>query len=212
VFDIEYKGGNAVVLATKKVSLAIDPNRSEFGLKDVTIKGGAELATERRFLTNSSDYAVSLEGPGEYEISDLLIKGFPAYRHLDDRGASGMDTTIYRIEVGNIQVGVLGNIDGKLDDDQLEELGVIDILILPVGGNGYTMDAVSASELTNKIGPKVVIPVHFADAKLKYAVTQDNIDQYIETMKLPVKEEKKLKIKSPASLPESMEIYKLSID
>ena len=212
MFEIEYKGGNAVIITTKKVALVIDPARSPFGLKDIVLKDGIELGTEKRFLTGASEYKISLEGPGEYEISDLLIKGVPAYRHIDDRNAAGKDTTVYRIVDGDIQIGVIGNIDGELDDDQLEELGVIDILIVPIGGGGYTMDATAAANLTNKIGPKIVVPVHYADSKLKYEVPQDGVDRFIEAMKVPVVEDKKLKIKSPSSLPESMEIYKLSID
>ena len=212
MFDIEYKGGNAVIITTKRVALAIDPARSVFGLKDIILKDGVELGTEERFLTKATDYRASLEGPGEYEVSDLLVTGIAAYRQLDGRGSAGKATTIYRIVDGDIQIGVIGNVDGQLDDDQLEGLGVVDILVVPVGGGGYTLDAAEAASLANKIGPKIVIPVHYADDKLKYEVPQDDVERFVELMKVPVFEEKKLKIKSPSSLPESMEIYKLSID
>ncbi|MDR1032997.1 MAG: MBL fold metallo-hydrolase [Candidatus Nomurabacteria bacterium] len=211
MFDLEYKGGNVVIITTKKETLVIDPVRSVFGLKDVVVKDAVELGTEERFLTRSPEYKVSLEGPGEYEVSDLLIRGIPAYRHLDDRNTAAKSTTAYRIVDGEIQIGVLGNIDGQLDDDQLEELGMLDILVLPIGGNGYTMDAVSAANLAGKIGPKIVVPVHWDDSKLKYEVPQDSFERFAELMKVPIIEEKKLKIKSPSSLPESMEIYKLLV-
>jgi L-ascorbate metabolism protein UlaG (beta-lactamase superfamily) len=212
MFDIEYKGGNTIIITTKRVALAIDPARSVFGLKDITLKEGIELGAEKRLMTNSPDYKVSLEGPGEYEVSDLLIKGIAAYRHLDDRNTTGKDTTIYRIVDGEVQIGVVGNIDGTLDDDQLEALGMIDILVIPIGGNGYTMDATAAANLTNKISPKIVVPVHYGSDKLKYEVPQDGVEPFVELLKVPVVEEKKLKIKSPSNIPESMEIYKLSID
>jgi L-ascorbate metabolism protein UlaG (beta-lactamase superfamily) len=212
MFDIEYKGGNTVVITTKRAVLVLDPKRSIFGLKDVVVKDGVELGTEKRFLTGSTEYRASLEGPGEYEVSDLTIKGIPAYRHLDDRNNSKQDASIYRIVDAEVQIGVIGNIDGQLDDNQLEELGMIDVLIIPVGGNGYTLDATAAAGLVNKIDPKIVVPVHYADSKLNYEVPQDDIDRFIEIMKLPVQDEKKLKIKSPSNLPESMEIYKLSVD
>jgi L-ascorbate metabolism protein UlaG (beta-lactamase superfamily) len=212
MFDIEYKGGNAVILTTKKANLAIDPKRSVFGLKDIVVKEGVELGTEQCFLTNAPEYAISLEGPGEYEVSDLLVKGFAAYRHLDDRNAATKATNIYRIEAEAAQIGVIGNIDGKLDDDQLAELGMIDVLIVPIGGNGYTLDAIAAAELVSQVGPKIVVPVHYADPKLNYEVPQDGLEKFTELLKVQVIEDKKLKIKSPSNLPDSMVIYKLTID
>jgi L-ascorbate metabolism protein UlaG (beta-lactamase superfamily) len=213
VFDIEYKGGNAVIIATKKASLAIDAKRSVFGLKDVAIKGGVELATEARLLTNDPEYKVSLEGPGEYEVAGFLIHGIPAYRHLDDKTKeeTAMESALYRINIDGVIIGVIGNIDPELTDEQVEAMGNIDVLIIPVGGNGYTLDATSAAALVGKIGPKVVIPVHYQDKTLKYEVPQDSISQFIDLVKLPVVKEKKYKLKTAATLPVTAEVCQLEI-
>ena len=60
---------------------------------------------------------------------------------------------MYRIEAGDIRAALLGNIYEKLDEDQLEALGVIDVLIIPVGGNGYTLDPTGAAKLVRQIEP-----------------------------------------------------------
>jgi L-ascorbate metabolism protein UlaG (beta-lactamase superfamily) len=211
MFDIEYRGGNAVVIATKKVEVAIDPKRSVFGKKDLVIKDGVELATERRFLTGDGAFRVALEGPGEYEASDVQIKGVPTFRHLDDPKTGVKGSTIYALTIEGAHVAVVGNVAPELSEEQLEEIGVVDILILPVGGNGYTLDAEGAVGLVKAIDPKIVVPVHYAEAGLDYEVPQDKVEKFIEVLKAPVVEEQKLKVKSGQSFPASLEVHKLSL-
>ncbi|MDR2063920.1 MAG: MBL fold metallo-hydrolase [Candidatus Nomurabacteria bacterium] len=211
MFDIEYKGGNAIVISTKKVGVAIDPKRSVFGKKDLAIKDGVELATERRFLTGDAAYRVSLEGAGEYEVSDIQIKGVPTYRHLDDPKTATKDSTIYVLTINGIRIAVLGNIVPDLTDEQLEEIGVVDILVVPVGGNGYTLDATAAVSVVKAIDPKIVVPVHYAEPTLSYEVPQDKLDDFINTLKAPVVEEPKLKIKTEQDLPPALEVRKLAL-
>lgn len=201
MFDIEYKGGNTVVIATKKTTLVADPKLSLVGLKDVSVKDALELGTEARFLVNDPSARLTLEGPGEYEVGDFSIRGIAAQRHLDAEEGEKR-ATIYRIELGDIRIALLGNVIGKLSDDQLEELGVTDILIVPVGGSGYTLDATSAAAVTRQVDPKVVIPVHYADGALKYEVPQDSVDVFTKELSAPVEQVTKYKVKSSASLPE----------
>lgn len=211
MFEIEYRGGNTVVISTKKIDVVIDPKRSVFGKKDVAIKDGVELGSEKRFLTNSSVYRVSLDGAGEYEVSDIQIKGIPAYRHLDDPRTATKVSTIYVLTIGEIRVVVLGNIAPTLTEEQLEEIGVIDILVVPVGGNGYTLDADAAVSVVKGIDPKIVVPVHYADSSLSYEVLQDSANGFIGELKAPVIEEPKLKIKAEQSIPPALEVHKLSL-
>ena len=203
MFDIEYKGGNGIVVTTKKTSLVIDPKVSLVGLKDLSVKDAVELATEARFLLNDPAARLVLEGPGEYEVGDFSIRGVAAQRHIDTE-QDEKRATIYRIEVGDVRIALLGNIDATLSDDQLEALGVVDILLVPVGGGGYTLDATSAATLTRHIGPKVVIPIHYADSALSYEVSQDDVEVFTKELAAPVESVAKYKLKSAAGLPEVM--------
>ena len=209
MFDIEYKGGNTIIIATKKASIVTDPKLSVVGLKDITLKGGIEIATEARFAVNNPDARLEIEGPGEYGVADFDIKGVAAQRHLDDSNAELL-STIYRIEVGDVRIGLLGNIYEKLSETQLEELGVIDILVLPVGGNGYTLDATGAAGLVRQIDPKVVIPVHYADDALKYEVPQDTLETFVKELGGPVETTNKYKVKSLLNLPSTLTIVEVT--
>lgn len=209
MFDIEYKGANTVVITNKKATIVTDPKLSTVGLKDIVIKDAVELSTEARFMISNPDARLEVEGPGEYGIGDFDIKGIAAQRHIDS-DKTELLATIYRIEIGDVRIGLLGNIDPNLSDAQLEELGVIDILILPVGGGGYTLDAVSAVGLVRKIDPKVVIPIHYADSALKYEVPQDKLDTFLSELSAPVEETAKYKVKQFLNLPETMTAIKLA--
>lgn len=209
MFDIEYKGGNTVVISTKKAKLVTDPKLSIIGLKDINTKDAIVLATDERFALASPDAVLTIHGPGEYEVSDFSIRGVAARRHIDTE-ADKKQSTMYRVEVGDVRIVILGNIDEKITEDQLEELGVVDMVIIPIGGGGYTLDAVQATRVVRKIEAKVVVPVHYADKAIKYEVPQDGLDMFVKEFGGAVEQTAKLKIKSAGSLPQASTVYEIT--
>jgi len=209
MFDIEYKGGNGVVISTKKMTAVIDPKLSVVGLKDISVKDTVEICTESRFVVDNKDAQLIIEGPGEYEISDFSIHGISATRHIDIENDEKI-ATVYRIEVGDIRIALLGNIAPRLTEDQLEEIGVVDLAILPVGGGGYTLDATSAAGLVRQIDPKAVIPVHYADPAVKYEVPQDTLDVFVKELGAPLETVPKYKLKGVSSLPSVLTIIEIN--
>lgn len=207
--DIEYKGGNTIVISTKKATVVVDPKTSLVGLKDTVVKDAVEIATEERFALNSESSRLHIEGPGEYGFADFDIAGIAAQRHLDAETEPKV-STVYRIQAAGFRVGVLGNIYEKLSEEQLEGLGVLDILVIPVGGGGYTLDPVGAATLVRQIEPKAVIPVHYNDTTLKYEVPQLELSEFVSQLGAPVEQTAKYKVKSDASLPETLTVIELT--
>lgn len=206
MFDIEYKGANGVIIEGKKTKVVVDPKLSVAGLKDLSSKDAVELATEPRFATNDPSAKLHIEGPGEYEVGEVSIRGVSATRHIDTEADEPI-STMYRLEIGDVRIALLGNIAPKLSEDQLEELGVVDVLIIPVGGNGYTLDATSAATLARQIDPRVVIPVHFADDAVKYEVPQDSVETFTKELAAPVESAgAKYKIKAASSVPQVLTV------
>lgn len=203
MFDIEYKGGNTIVIATKKVSVVSDPRQSLIGLKDLAGKDAVQLATEDRFAIRDSSYRLVIDGPGEYEVADVSIRAVPASRHIDAPDAPQL-STIYQIEIGDVRLALLGNIGPDLSDLQLESIGVVDIAVVPVGGGGYTLDATSAAKIIRQLEPKIVIPVHYSDGVLTYEVPQDTVDTFVKELGAPVETVTKLKVKNHTSIPDSL--------
>jgi L-ascorbate metabolism protein UlaG (beta-lactamase superfamily) len=135
MFEIEYKGGNGIVVSSKKAVLNIDPKLSLVGLKDIKTKDEVELATEVRFRVENSDARIIIDSPGEYEVGDFTIRGVAATRHIDTAEQEKL-STIYRVECSDVKIAVIGNVAPVLDEEQLEAIGMVDILVLPVGGGG----------------------------------------------------------------------------
>lgn len=208
MIELTYKGANAVEIATKNTKLITDPKLSLVGLKDLSPKGAIVVVTEERFLgTKSGDERLIVEGPGEYEVADFSIRGVAAARHID--AGDEKNATLYRVEVEDVAIGLIGNIGPKMSELQLEELGLVDILIIPIGGNGYTLDAVSATTITKQVEPKVVVPVHYADESLLYEVPQDDFAVFRDELNAPVEELERLKLKTATALPSVLTVYKI---
>lgn len=199
--DIEYKGANCVVISTNKVKLVVDPKLSAVGLKDMAGKDDVVIATQLDFAVATDEIAV--DQPGEYEVNDISITGVPAQRHSD---ASGTAATMYRLAIANIAIAIIGHVTAPLTDDQLEALGVVDVAIVPVGGNGYTLDAHQAVSVVRQLDPKLVIPTHYADPALKYEVSQMELEPFIKELGVPVEKTAKLKLKNGV-VPDTLTVY-----
>lgn len=210
MLEIEYKGGTSVLFTTKERQMVVDPNVDVHGLKIGTYKNAVQLATEKRFELPLNDEIVQLEGPGEYEVGPFAIRGIAAQRHIDTAD-DPMASTVYHIDVYDFRVGVIGNIDAALAEEQLEVIGIVDILIIPVGGSGYTLDSKSAAKLVRQIEPKIVVPVSYKEDGASYEVPQDSIDQFLaEFSGVEVQRESKLKLKGASAVPQAMSICVIS--
>ena len=83
MFEIEYKGANAVVINTRKLRVVFDPNLEIAGGKNVPVNNDIEVVTEDRLSNVESSPKLLFNGPGEYEVGDISILGIPARRHID---------------------------------------------------------------------------------------------------------------------------------
>ena len=191
--ELSYYGANCLRIVTKKGTITIDDNLEELGLKSVTKPGDIALFTGRH-TDPKVDVKLVIDQPGEYEVSDISIQGVGARAHLDE---SGFHNTMFKIIGDDIRLAVLGHIYPELSDNQLEALGTIDVLVIPVGGNGYTLDPIGAAKVIKKIEPKLIIPVHYEDKAIKYEVPQSPLEEAIKVLALEPKEPvAKLKLKA----------------
>ena len=166
--DIQYFGANCVVLTVKNTRVVIDDNLADLGGKSITKAGDIALFTAAHGEAGK-DVKLSIDMPGEYEVSDISITGIPARSHLDE---GGLATTMYKITSGDVTVFVTGHIYPNLTDKQLENIGLVDAMLVPIGGSGFTLDPIGALKVIKAVEPKVVIPTHYADKALNYVVPQ----------------------------------------
>jgi L-ascorbate metabolism protein UlaG (beta-lactamase superfamily) len=100
-----------------------------------------------------------VRGPGEYEISDVLITGVPAY-HDARRGRERGRNTIYVIHMDGVVICHLGDLGHTLQEEQLEEVADADVLLVPIGGE-HTLNAAQAAEVISQVVPRIVVPMHY---------------------------------------------------
>ena len=204
--DIEYKGANCIIISTKNETVVVDPKLSLVGLKDAGVKDSVVLATQHDFVADTGAKLL-VDGPGEYETMNVAVKGIAAERMIDHDGSK--KSTIYRIVIGDVSLAVIGHVASPLTETQLEEIGVIDIAVVPVGGSGYTLDAHQAVGVVKELDPKVVIPTHYADKALKYEVPQMDLEGFIKELSAEHEVLPKFKIKNGV-LPAQLTVIELT--
>lgn len=203
--EISYYGGNCVLLRAKKVSVVIDDNLAALGSKSKP-KADVNIFSQKR-LNGGKAGGFVIDSPGEYEVSEVSVIGFSHQAHTDKEDEK--TAVVYRVVIKGIMVGVLGHIYPKLTDDELEKLGNIDVLLVPVGGNGYTMDSKGAADMVKAIEPKIIIPTHYEDKELKYEVPQGSVADFLKELGAEAEEVDTVKLKA-GSLPfDTQIVYKL---
>jgi L-ascorbate metabolism protein UlaG (beta-lactamase superfamily) len=96
-------------------------------------------------------------GPGEYEIKGVFITGVSTYRDAQSGKERGRNT-VYVIELEDLRVCHLGELGHVLSSDQLEEIGTVDVLCVPVRGAPGISPA-QAAEVISQLEPSIILPM-----------------------------------------------------
>lgn len=191
--DVQFYGANCLVIAGKQVRLVVDDNLSELGLKSVAKEGDISLFTAAGAVRPEKS-KLFIDEPGEYEVSGVSIYGIAARAHMDTEDKK--TATMYKLIFDDTSVLVVGHVYPELSDSQLEAIGMVDVMFVPVGGNGYTLDGIGALKLVKKIEPKLIIPTHYDDPKMQFPVPQQPLDQALKALAMEPRETTgKLKLK-----------------
>ena len=119
-----------------------------------------------------------IKGPGEYEIGGILVIGLPTF-HDGDGGKQRGKNIVYLIEVDEVAICHLGDLGHVLTTQQVEEIGNVDVLLVPVGGVS-TINASLAAEVVRQLEPKIVVPMHYKTEVLKREL--EPVDRFLKEM------------------------------
>lgn len=111
----------------------------------------------RKDLVDGTRFTVN--GPGEYEISGVSIIGIRSF-HDDKEGSLRGGNTIYIYEMDSLRLAHLGDLGHPLSENQLESIGDVDILMVPVGGE-FTIGPKEAAKIVQEIEPYFILPMHY---------------------------------------------------
>jgi len=165
------------------LTLVIDPFSKDIGLTPPRFRADVIMVTHAHYDHSNAESLTGepflIAGPGEYETKGVSIRGIETYHDASKGKERGMNT-IYRIEVEDINILHMGDFgESEMRAETLEEVGDVDILMIPVGGK-YTIDSDGAAKIVNQIEPKLTIPMHYKIPGLK--IQLDGVDSFLKEM------------------------------
>jgi L-ascorbate metabolism protein UlaG (beta-lactamase superfamily) len=174
--------GHSCFEITNDVTIVTDPHDGKsIGIHAPSITGDIILVSHDHYDHNS---VKTVEKPGVKIVTDgrkrsigpIQIIGFDSF-HDEDKGAKRGENNIYKFISDDIIFCHLGDLGHELDDTIINQIGIVDILFIPVGGT-YTLDASQAWRVINAIEPRIVIPMHFKIEGLSLPIT--GVEPFLE--------------------------------
>jgi len=189
---------------SEKSVILINPFSKETGLRLPKIKADIVLFTHKsEYLLKPKEVPGShflITGPGEYESREIFIEGI------------ANKSTFYTIETEKMRLCHLGGLGEKeLTSEQLDRIGNIDILMIPVGGMGI-ISWKEALGIVSQIDPRIVIPMNYQIPKLKLSGKEklEGVDKFLKGMgKQTIEFQDKLVIKHKDLSQDGVEIVVL---
>jgi L-ascorbate metabolism protein UlaG (beta-lactamase superfamily) len=120
------------------------------------------------------------DGPGEYEVGGVFITGIATFADGKGGASRGLNT-VFTFGFGDLTVGHLGRLGHVPTQSQVENLGTVDILLVPVGGGG-SLSPARASEVISLFEPSLVIPMYYKVQGLK--VNLGTLSRFLKEMGL----------------------------
>jgi L-ascorbate metabolism protein UlaG (beta-lactamase superfamily) len=167
---ITYLGGECVKITQGDLTLAFNPPSKDSKLKSARFGSDIVLVSQNHEDFNGVDQMsygdrepFVISGPGEYEVRGVAVRGFGSESHYEGEHLN----TIYSVLLENMNVCFLGALGSStLPPAAKQELDDIDILFLPVGGDGV-LEKAEAYKLAVSLEPKAIIPMHYDPTSLK---------------------------------------------
>ena len=138
-----------------------DPKVAGFG----ALKLRGEIVTishdapGHNFISAVKGYSRVITGPGEFEIGGVFITGVQTNRKAK-LSPKELLNTLYVYDYDGITVAHLGDIQKVPSQTEVENLGGVNVVLVPVGGGG-SLNAAKAAEIVSLLEPGIVIPMHY---------------------------------------------------
>lgn len=186
--DIYWAGQAMFRLKGKNATLVLDPFDPDFvGLKfpkdwqaEIVLSSHEHQDHNNTSSINSQTGAPAVfKDPGEYEVGGVVITGISSF-HDNTSGSQRGLNTIFHLNFDGLNIVHLGDLgQSSLSEDQITQIGEVDILLIPVG-SVYTIDGKAASEIVSQLEPKIIIPMHYFIEGLKFEL--DGVDKFLKEM------------------------------
>ncbi len=179
--DITWYGHSCFRLTERnRIAVVTDPYSEKIGLPPLKLKADVVTVSHdepgHNYSAAVKGEVHTITGPGEYEVGGVFITGVPLH-YVDETAARS--NIAYLFEYDNLTVLHLGDLAHVPDQSTIEALGIVNVLLLPVGG-GKGLRAAQAAEVVALIEPNFVVPMHYALPGLKFEL--DPVDKFLKAM------------------------------
>lgn len=159
--------------------------------------------------TTRRDHPFVIDHPGEYEVENISVFAVNTYRDKN-KGAERGSNLVCTFLLDGLRICHLGALGHELDEEMVNEIGLVDILFVPVGGQ-LTIDPKEAVSVARSLEPNIVIPMYYKTKHHDDKVFADlaSVDDFLLAYETEVEPQEKVNISSPDSLPEEMEMVVL---
>lgn len=214
---ITYNGHSSFKLRGKAGTVITDPFDSSVGFEFPNVSGDVVTISHDHQDHNRADLVSGtarrnnpfvVDTPGEYEVEDISIFGIRAY-HDAEKGKERGPNYIFTSFLDDLRVCHLGDLGHELTPEIVDEIGLVDILLCPVGGV-YTIGPKEAVKVIKALEPSFVIPMHYRTAlhDKKTFGELATVDDFLNEYGVEIEAEEKLNV-TPSKLPEETEIVVL---
>jgi len=117
-----------------------------------------------------------LKGSGQ--VKDIQVRGIDTY-HDESGGSERGPNVVFALTVDGVKICFMGDLGHQLSSGQVEAIGAVDLLLLPVGGT-FTVDASGAVDVARALNPRLVIPMHFKTEKCDLPI--GDVDGFLSQM------------------------------
>ena len=188
------KGKNATVITDpydEYVGFALPTQRAD--LITVSHNHKDHSAISRVKGTDQRPEPFVISGPGEYEVQGVSVFGIET-DHDKNGGVQRGKNTVYNIIIDGVKICHLGDLGHLLTQEQANDIGMVDVLLMPVGGV-FTIGPEEAMKVARFLEPSFVIPMHFKTANHDPKVFGDiaSLEDFLKQQDSAPKLEKKLR-------------------
>ena len=167
---ITHHGAQCFKVTFGDLTLVFDPISKNASLP--AVRFGADIALVSRNhpdmngveeVTYGDKTPLAITGPGEYERRGVVVQGFSSKSAYGlAKGETEAINTIYSVELEDMTLVHLGALsETELGKEARESIEEIDVLFVPVGGDGV-LTAAKAHELAVSLEPKIIVPMHWS--------------------------------------------------
>jgi L-ascorbate metabolism protein UlaG (beta-lactamase superfamily) len=184
--EVTWYGHAAFLITTGQgIKIITDPYKPGGGIAYTAIPDEADIVTvshdhtDHNYVEGLPGKPQVIKGAGRLEVRGIVVEGFAAY-HDASHGAQRGHNTIFIFDADGIRICHLGDLGHVLSDKEVQQIGQVDVLCIPVGGF-FTIGPQEATTVTSQLRPHLIFPMHVKTEKCTLPI--EPVDTFLQGKK-----------------------------